>query len=91
MPQSPDIGQNSHGVISDFQISGHSLIKVNCRKSRTIDDIDMKLGPATKLNKRNKTMSKKLEDDVMSSRHCHFSNLWSIWSNPEAGLQRHSL
>ena len=27
----------------------------------------MKLGPVTKLEKRNKTMSKKLDDDVMSA------------------------
>ena len=30
-PQSPDIGQNSNGGISDFRISGQSLIKVNCQ------------------------------------------------------------
>ena len=32
----------------------------NCHNSRTSDDIDMKPGPATKLYKRSKTMSKKL-------------------------------
>ena len=58
-PQSPDIGQNSDGGISDFQISGQSLIKENCHNSRTSDDIDMKLRPVTKLDKRNKTTSKK--------------------------------
>ena len=51
--QSPDIGQN--GVISDFRISSQSLIKENCHNSRTSDDIDMKLGTVTKLDKRNKT------------------------------------
>ena len=66
MLQSPDIGQDSDGGISDFWISGQSLINVNCHNSRTNDDIDMKLGPVTKLNKRNKTMSKKFDDDVMS-------------------------
>ena len=66
MPQSPDIGQNSDRGISDFQISGQSLIKENCHNSRTSDDIDMKLGPVTKLDKRNKTTSKKFDDDVMS-------------------------
>ena len=60
MPQSPDIEQNSDGVISNFQISDQSLIKENCRNSRTSDDIDMKLGPVTKLDKRNKTTLKKL-------------------------------
>ena len=58
MPQSPDIGQNSDGGISDFRISGQSLMKENCHKSRTGDDIDMKLRPVTKFNKRNKPTSK---------------------------------
>ena len=54
--------------ISDFRISGQSLIKKKIQKfrnSRTSDDIDMKLGPVPKLDKRNKTTSKKLDDDVM--------------------------
>ena len=63
--QSPDIGQNLHGGISDLQISGQSLIKENCHNSRTSDDIDMKLRPVTKLDKWNKT-SKKFVVDVMS-------------------------
>ena len=58
--QSPDIGQNSDGGISDFPFSGQSLIKGNCRNSRTSVDIDKKLGPVTKRHKRNKTRSKKL-------------------------------
>ena len=63
MSQSPDIGQNSDGGISDFLISGQSLIKENCHISRTIDDIDMKLG----LGKRNKTSLRKFDDDLMSA------------------------
>ena len=59
-PQSPDTGQNLDGVIPDLRISGQSLIKENCHNSRTSDDIDIKLGPVTKLDKRNKTMSKKI-------------------------------
>ena len=43
-----------------------SLIKENCHNSRTSDDIDMKLEPVTKLDKRKKTMSKKYDDDVMT-------------------------
>ena len=57
--QSPDTGQNSDGSISDFQISGQSLIKENCHNSRTTDDIDMILGAVTKSDKRNKTTLKK--------------------------------
>ena len=66
MPESPDIGQISDEWISEFQISGPSLIKENCHNSTSSNDIDMKLGPATKLNKRNKTTSKKIGDGVIS-------------------------
>ena len=59
MPQSLDIEQNSDGSISNFWISGQSLIKENCHNSKTSDDIDMKLGSVTKLDKRNKAASKK--------------------------------
>ena len=50
LSQSPDIGQNSDGGISDFQFSGQFLIKGNCHYSRASDGIDMKLGPVTKLD-----------------------------------------
>ena len=49
-----------------FPISGQSLIKENCHNSRTSGDIDMKLGPVTKLEKRNKATSKNFDYDVMS-------------------------
>ena len=65
LPKSPDIGQNIDGGISDFRISGQSLIKKNCHNSRTSDGIDMKLGPVTKLDKRNKITLKKFYDNVM--------------------------
>ena len=58
--QSPDIGQNSCGGISDFRIYGQSFIKENCNNSLNSNDIDMKLGPVTKLYKRNMATSKKL-------------------------------
>ena len=63
MPQSPDIEQNPDRGISDFWISGQSLTKENCCNSRTSDDIDMKLGPVTKLE-RNETLSK-IDNDLM--------------------------
>ena len=63
LPQSPDIGQNSDEGISDFQISGQSLIKRNCYNSRNTDDNDMKLGPVTKLDKINKATSRIFGDD----------------------------
>ena len=59
-PQSPDIWQNSNGGISDFRVSGQSLLKENYHNFRTSDDIDMKLGPVPKLDKRDNTTSKKL-------------------------------
>ena len=43
--------------ISDFRISGQSLIKESCH-SGTSDDVDMKLKPVTKLDKRNKATPK---------------------------------
>ena len=57
-PKSPNIGQNSEGGICDFRISDQSLIKENCYNSRTSDDIDIKPGSVTKLDRRNKIISK---------------------------------
>ena len=71
----PDIGENSHEGISDFQISGQSLIKTNCHNSRTSDDIEMNLGPVTKLDKRNKATQKKFSDYVMSANFDVIVNL----------------
>ena len=68
-PQSPDVGQNSEGGISDFWISGESLRKESCHNSRTSDDIDMKLGALTKLDKRHKIISKIFVDDVILANH----------------------
>ena len=51
---------NPNGGISNFRISGQSIIKENCHNSRTSDDIDITWTPLTKLDKRNKATSKKL-------------------------------
>ena len=67
--QSPDIGQSPDGGISDFRVSGQSLIKENCNNSRTSDNIDMKLGLVTKFDKRNKILSKNINDDVISENY----------------------
>ena len=61
-PKSPDTGQNS----DEFRISGQSFINKNCRNSRTSHDIDMKLGPVTKVDKRIMATSKMSDDDVTS-------------------------
>ena len=47
-------------------MSGQSLIEENCHNSRASDDIDMKLEPVSKLDKKNKTTQKKIDNDVMS-------------------------
>ena len=85
MPQSPDIGQNLGGGISDFRISGQFLIKENCHNFKTSNDIDLKLGPVTKTDKKNTTASKIFGDDVMLTDFdiiVIFYDLWAIWSNP---------
>ena len=86
---SPDIGQNSNGGISDFQISDQFLIKKDFHNSRTSNNFDLKLGPVTKHN------------DVENNcrwRHigkfwcrCHFSDLRPIWSNLQARFWTHGL
>ena len=78
MPESADTGQNLDGGISDFQISGQSLIKEKCQNSWSRDDIDMKLRLVTKLDKRNKTTSKKFGDDAMS-KNCDAIFIFSMY------------
>ena len=78
MPYSPDIGQNPDNCITDFRISGQPFIKVNCHNSRTSDDIEMKLVAVTKINKTNKTTSKKFVDGVMS-RNCDVIAIFPIY------------
>ena len=41
--------------------NGKSFIKENCHSSKTNDDNDMKLGPVTKLDKRNNATSKNMD------------------------------
>ena len=59
--------QYSDGAISNVLISGQSLINKNCNNSRTSHDIDMKLGPVTKLDKESTSTSKTFDDKVMSA------------------------
>ena len=61
---------------SGFQVK--SLIKENCHNSKTSDVINMKLGPVTKLYKKNKTMSKNFDDEVMS-KICDVIVIFSIY------------
>ena len=77
------LGKTQTRGVSDFRISGQSLIKVNCHNSRTSDDIDMKLGPLPKLDKRNKKTSEKFDDDAMSAS-CDVIVIFPIYSQFEA-------
>ena len=60
--RSPDIWQNSGGDISIFHISGQFPVNESCHNSRTSNYIEMKFGPVTTLdqkdrrNQRNLTM-----------------------------------
>ena len=65
--------------------------KIN--NSRTSDDINMKLGLITKLDKRKKTTSKKLAMTSCQKIVTPLSvfNLWLIWSNLDARFWTHSL
>ena len=63
------LGKTQTGVFPILRTSGQSLIKGNCHNYRTSDDIDMKLGPVTKLHKRKKKTSKKIDSDVMSENY----------------------
>ena len=69
------LGKTQTGV---FLISGQSLIKENCHNSRTGYDIDMKLESVTKLDKRNKTTSKKFDVNVMS-KNCDIIVIFRIF------------
>ena len=63
LSQSAEIGKNIDGSISYFRISGQSFTN----NSRTNHDIEMKLGPVTKLDKRNTETLKRFDYDVMSA------------------------
>ena len=78
--------KNQTGVFLTSWFPGiNPVIKENSFNSINSDYIDMKLGPVTKLDKRNKTMSKMFDSGTMSENY-HFSDLWPISSNGEAGL-----
>ena len=61
-------------------------MKENCHNYRTSDDIDMKVGPVIKLDKTNKTTSKKIDADVMSE-NCDVIVIFQIFC-PFGEIQR---
>ena len=76
--RSLDIEYSSDEEISDFRISGQSLVEEHCHNSRTSNDFDMKLGPITKLDKRKSTRSKKFDNDIISE-NCDVIIIFSIY------------
>ena len=50
----------------------------------------MKLGPVTKLDKKNKTKSKSFENNVMSE-NCDVIAIFPIYGQSEVGFRTHSL
>ena len=55
--------------------------------SRTSDGADVKLGPVTKLNKRNKTTSKKFDEDVIPE-NCDAFAIFQFTANLEQSESR---
>ena len=60
-----DKSQTGLFLISGFLVK--SVINKNCHNSRTINNIGIKLGPATKLEIRKTTTAKTFDDHVMSA------------------------
>ena len=59
-------------------ISGQSLKRENCHNSRTSNDIDIRLGPVTKLDKKNTATSKKIDNDVMPANWDVVPDAWFV-------------
>ena len=62
-----DKTQSGIFLISEFLLK--SLINKNCHNSRTSNDIDMKLGPVTKLDRKNMGTPKQFDDDAASANY----------------------
>ena len=61
-----------------------------CHNSKTSNDIDMKPEQVTKLDKKNRELSNKFNDDIMST-NCDFIDIFLVCGNPEAGFRTHGL
>ena len=83
------LGKNQTRLLPVPWFLVRSLVSKNCHNSRNSNDIDMKLGPVTKLSKKNTTTS-----DVFLANYDFiviFSILWLIWSNQESGFRTNGL
>ena len=63
----------------------------NCHNYRISNDIDLKLGPVTKLEKKNTAISKNYDDGVISEFVTSLSFFRFIWSNSEVAARTYSL
>ena len=45
-----------------------NLLQKSCHNSGISNDLDVKLGPVTKLDKRNTTTSEKLDDEILLAK-----------------------
>ena len=71
-----------------FPISRFLIKLLKTNSSRTINDIDMKLGPLKWQEEHGNI--KEIWRWPRASKlwhHCHFSNWWLIWSNPGTGFR----
>ena len=53
-------------------------MKENCHNFRTSDNTDIKLGPVTKLYKRNQATSEEIDDEAMSA-NCDVNFFFQIY------------
>ena len=65
LPNLQSLGKTQMGVFPNFRIYDQFFITKNCRNSKINHDIDIKLRPVTKFNKRNNNVKKKISDDVV--------------------------
>ena len=77
-PESPDVGQSSGRGISNFWISGQPLLNKNCDNSRTTNDIDMRIGLVSKLDRGNTTTSKHQFMANMEQSKSWILKAWSV-------------
>ena len=69
MPNLQILDKTLAAVFLIYGFLAKPLISKNCHNSTTSNDIDMKLGPVTKIENKNKTTLKKIDDNAMSTNY----------------------
>ena len=77
-------------ILSSSVFLVKSLINKDCYKSRTSNDIDIKLWPTSKIEKKNTMTSKKLENNIISTKY-DVVVIFSIYGQYGAMLKTNSL